>query len=148
MKSTLTINLVLVFTVLFILTGCNMETNNSSEVDVQLLESRQWKLNHFNQQPLIPNTSITISFSKGRVSGNAGANSYFASYTVEGQRLSVGPVASTKLFKMKPEGVMDQEQRFLNALAKMSRIQLNNDSLRLIDEGISLEFEVMPELSK
>ncbi len=85
------------------------------------LEGVTWKVTGFNngrQAVVSPRTgtTVTLSFENGKVTGTTGCNTFRAPYTSEGNRLSIGPAATTR--KMCPaEGVMEQERQFLAALA-------------------------------
>jgi len=45
--------------------------------------------------------------------------------------LEIGAIAATKNVCVKPQGVMDQETAFLNALARVAVIRRNGDHLEL-----------------
>jgi heat shock protein HslJ len=84
------------------------------------LEGVAWEVTGFNngrQAVVSPRvgTRISLSFQDGSLVGHAGCNSFRASYTLEGERLSVGRAAATR--KLCPEeGVMEQERELLAAL--------------------------------
>ncbi len=84
------------------------------------LEGVAWKITGFNngrQAVVSPlnGTSLTLTFADGKVLGSAGCNTFRASYTADGNRLSIGPAATTR--KACPaDGVMEQERQFLAAL--------------------------------
>ncbi len=85
------------------------------------LEGVTWNVTGFNngrQAVVSPHTgtTVTLSFENGKVTGTTGCNTFRASYTSEGNRLSIGPASTTR--KACPaEGVMEQERQFLAALA-------------------------------
>ena len=87
---------------------------------------------------------LTVRFERGddgwRVGGHAGCNSYTGPCTVEDDRVSVGPLASTRKWCAEP-GVMDQEQALLAALAEAAGHRLEGDRLTLVrtDGGIAVE---------
>jgi heat shock protein HslJ/uncharacterized membrane protein len=84
------------------------------------LEGVTWKVTGFNNGrqavvSTVTGTAITLSFENGKVQGSAGCNTFRAPYTSDGNRLSIGAVATTR--KLCPaEGVMEQERQFLAAL--------------------------------
>jgi len=60
-------------------------------------------------------TTLSFTFADGNVSGRAGCNTFRAPYTVDGNRVAIGPAMTTR--KHCPEeGVMEQEREFLAAL--------------------------------
>ena len=79
-----------------------------------------WSVTGFNNGrhavvgPLL-GTTLTMTFDQGQVHGSSGCNTYRAAYTSEGNRLAIGPVASTRK-ACSAEGVMQQEREFLAAL--------------------------------
>lgn len=83
-------------------------------------------------RPALTTAEVTLTFSDdGRVSGNAGCNSFFGQYasTTDGT-LSVSGLGSTKMFCHEP-GVMQQEQDFLTALAQAERYEVINGRLTI-----------------
>ena len=69
--------------------------------------------------------------SGGELSGSGGCNNFFGTYTVDGETLTIGPLASTK--KMCASGMME-EQAFLSALQKARRIETTHLTLAMYDE--------------
>ncbi|MBO9513631.1 MAG: META domain-containing protein [Variovorax sp.] len=59
-------------------------------------------------------TTISMSFDDRVVRGFSGCNTFRAGYTVEGNRITVGPVATTR--RACAPAVMEQERQFLAAL--------------------------------
>lgn len=84
------------------------------------LEGKTWLLTAYaipnGVTTLVPNTEITAQFAEGNMSGSAGCNNYFASYTLDGNKVTFGPAGATKMFCETPEGLMQQETDFLNAI--------------------------------
>ncbi len=78
----------------------------------------------------VSGTSLSIDFAKGVASGSAGCNHFHAPYTKEGSHVSFGPVAITRR-ACTGEGVMEQEQRFVSALASVALCQVDGDTLVL-----------------
>ncbi len=94
-------------------------------------------------QALLADTEITAEFdgSEARLAGSAGCNSYFTDYAVEGRDLTLSAPARTKRFCRGPEGVMDQEQAYLEALGTVDRFEVDDTTLRLFYSGGVLVFE-------
>ena len=101
------------------------------------LAGTRWTVANFNNGAsavvgLIPGTSITLEFDgAGRVSGNAGCNSYFASYRASGASLTVDRPGTTSLLCESPEGVMQQEQQYLAALNSAATFLISGDALQI-----------------
>jgi len=81
---------------------------------------------------LVTGTKITARFGEdGRITGHVGCNGYFASYKVTGQRMAIGPPASTRRVCAEPEGVMEQEFLYLKALATAMQYRISGSRLEL-----------------
>ncbi len=81
----------------------------------------------------IAGTTINAVFGEdGKVSGSAGCNRYFATYTVSGTSLSIGPAGSTRMYCGEP-GVMQQESTFLMYLSQTKTYAIKGDRLSLAD---------------
>ena len=92
----------------------------------QPLAGTSWQLNAYNNgqgalsSPL-EGTQITAAFGEdGILSGSAGCNDYSASYKVDGQTITIEPPVSTKKACAEPQGIMEQETAYLNALQSAS----------------------------
>ena len=64
----------------------------------------------------LPGTEITAIFKDGAVGGSAGCNTYRAAYARDGDALTFGAISFTEMACLTPEGVMDQEGRYLELL--------------------------------
>ena len=60
---------------------------------------------------------ITVSFREGGVSGSAGCNSYSTQHSIGDAEIAFTSPRVTRRACAAPDGVMDQESRFLNLLA-------------------------------
>lgn len=67
----------------------------------------------------------------GGLAGSAGCNHFTASYSTSGQSIRVGPVAATRKWCDQPQGLMEQEKRFLQALASADTWRISGDRLEL-----------------
>ena len=101
------------------------------------LAGTRWKLQAVNngRQAVVSvllGTEITAIFeSDGAVSGSAGCNSYSGTYTVAGDGIGFGPLATTRMACEPP--IMEQEQAYLAALQATTRYTLAGDQLILQD---------------
>jgi len=100
------------------------------------LEDTDWVLvSHMDPDGVmvetLPGTNSTARFQDGQINGNAGCNSYFGGYEVEGTNISVGPLASTEMFCGNPPGVMDQETAFLTSLGSAATYKIVEDQLTI-----------------
>jgi heat shock protein HslJ len=105
------------------------------------LSGTRWLLESYSLEgdgvsSVIAGTTITAEFAPdGKVTGNAGCNRYFASYEVSGDTMTIGPAGSTKMYCSEPEGVMDQEARYLTLLESTAGYRIDGDQLNLLDEA-------------
>jgi heat shock protein HslJ len=104
---------------------------------VDPLAGTRWKVTNFNNGVgavvgILPGTAITLEFDgAGRVTGQAGCNSYFAGYRISGNSLSVDQPGATSLLCETPEGVMQQEQQYLAALQSAGTFQIAGTQLQI-----------------
>jgi heat shock protein HslJ len=84
---------------------------------------------------LVPGTELTAAFEDGQVSGSAGCNSYSGPYTLDGSALAMGSLGATERWCDEPQGVMEQEQRYLERLRQASQYQINGRQLWLDTGG-------------
>lgn len=81
-------------------------------------------------------TEITALFGEdGQLTGSAGCNNYSAAYEIDGDTISVGPLATTRMMCAEPEGIMEQEAAYLAALERAATHQIQGDRLELRDKG-------------
>jgi heat shock protein HslJ len=88
-------------------------------------------------------TTLTAEFSaEGQLGGSAGCNQYNASYETDGSgTLTIGAAISTRMACTEPEGVLEQEAQFLEALATVAtyRMEGNQLELRTADGEIAVQ---------
>ena len=99
--------------------------------DVEAQDIRgSWLVEWIVDRPVMDYSPASLTFGKeGRLSGNASCNLIMASYTVDGDQLTIGPVGATR--KLCPPALMEQEQRFLAALEDVVRAEIRNELLYL-----------------
>lgn len=90
------------------------------DLPVESAQGIQFQLASFGpagaEQPIIPGTEITATFSETDVAGSAGCNDYTGTLTPVDDYFTVGPIATTLRACLEPEGIMEQEQAYLVAL--------------------------------
>jgi heat shock protein HslJ len=120
-----------------------------SELEPKPLVGTSWELAWYDNgkggltTPLA-GTEVTAVFGEpesssggGQVAGSAGCNNYTAIYTVDGNKITVGPAASTRMECPEPEGRMEQEYAYLTALTTATTYEIEGDELRLLNrEGL------------
>ena len=82
----------------------------------------------------IVGTSLTAVFGPdGQVAGSAGCNNFTGTYTVDGTKLTIGPLATTRKACVSPEGISEQETDYLAALTASVTIQNDGQNLTLLN---------------
>jgi heat shock protein HslJ len=96
------------------------------------LSGTTWRLLAFTDTPAVPiEGEVTLSFiTDSTFAGGAGCNRYFGGYhLVAADSVALGPAGSTMMAC--PGALMEQEARFLSALATVGRFGLQGDTLVL-----------------
>ena len=99
--------------------------------DKDPLDGTAWTLSAYRKSRPIEGTTLTIEFADGQISGSSGCNSYFGSYEITGDIIKVSGVGATLMACIDPEGVMDQEQIFLEYLQDAQRFTLDDEQLMI-----------------
>jgi heat shock protein HslJ len=107
------------------------------EAQSQQLAGTSWNVLAYNNgeqgvESVSAATKLTAMFDKaGHLTGFAGCNSYAATYTGTSPKISIAKVSSTRKECAAPPGVMDQEIRYLAALATAATYQIEGSTLEL-----------------
>lgn len=81
---------------------------------------------------LLDGTHISVVFNaNGTLSGSAGCNQYHAAYQAADGKISIQPPAATRKFCAEPDGVMQQEAEYLQALTKTTTYSIQGQQLEL-----------------
>ena len=115
----------------FALLGASLILGGCASDKIKLEPNRTYVVEWIDARPLIDNSYLTITLDEdGRAFGTAGCNHWFSSYSMKDQQISFGQPGSTRM--MCAPALMEQEQRFLEALGKVQRWDLSvTDQLRL-----------------
>jgi heat shock protein HslJ len=93
-------------------------------------------------QDLLESTEISLTLSAGQVTGSAGCNTYGGSYALQAGALSFADLYQTEMACMAPEGVMEQESRYLGVLREVSQANVFGTQLWLeTGDGRGLVFK-------
>jgi heat shock protein HslJ len=101
------------------------------------LTDADWHLLGYNTgNALVSNRAtetMTARFgSDGKIAGFGGCNRYFGSYEAEGERLRIGPLASSRKLCLEPQGVMQDEAGFLKVLEQVTEYRIEGRRLTLL----------------
>lgn len=90
------------------------------------LTVREWVVQSVDGRGVIDNSRSTLTFdSKGQIAGRAGCNRFTGVYQLQGSRLEVKGVATTRMICV--PALMEQEARFLALLGQVVSFQLQRD---------------------
>ncbi len=107
--------------------------SDASQISTSI-ENTTWQLTRLGDNTITPDTQrdagITLNPGQHRVTGSGGCNSIMGSYTLEGDKLKFGQIASTM---MACASGMDTERAFLDALGKVDSWKLDAGKLELLD---------------
>ena len=112
------------------------QPNTAAIPAISPLWDTEWRLQALGDQPVIESSGATLGFyDVGQVGGNGSCNRFFSTITVEQDRMQFGPIGSTKMACMGP--AMAQESRYLAALKKAQRYELQGDTLLIHVDGMA-----------
>ncbi|TFH36606.1 MAG: META domain-containing protein [Anaerolineales bacterium] len=132
---------------LIILVGCAStgDKPGASNGTIDILDGTNWNLDTYQESSLMEGTSFTISFTAGQVHGNAGCNSFFGSYTLNGSQIAFSALGMTEMACLEPEGLMDQEQALLAFLGDGQSFDISAGRFSIFrTDGEALLFNPLP----
>jgi heat shock protein HslJ len=94
----------------------------------------KWQVEYIAKRPVMDKSPAQIVFlTQGKLTGSASCNNFISTYTIDKhKKLSVTPAITTR--KMCFKALMEQEQRFINLLTKVSDYRIEFDILYLSDK--------------
>ncbi|MBI3943352.1 MAG: META domain-containing protein [Chloroflexi bacterium] len=111
--------------------------NPSTGATGSRLQSTKWTLVAFgagSTAQVVDGSRSTLEFGNdGKVSGKAGCNGYGGMYTESGNSLTFREIISTMMACSDPQGIMDQEKAFLDALNGTKAYNIDGNQLHLLD---------------
>jgi heat shock protein HslJ len=98
------------------------------------LEGTTWVLTSLNTgrdsiSSPVWGAEATAIIEDGVIGGTTGCNHYSGEFTVDGADIEVGELIQTEMYCMEPEGVMEQEQAYLQALSQVATYEITRDRL-------------------
>ena len=121
-----------------------METNQASAT----LRGSAWQVTTFAGQAALADHPITVEFdNEGNIAGNGSCNRFGGACKIEGNKIEVGPLRSTRR-ACEPE-VMQQEHKFLTLLGSATEWEIDpEDTLVLRAEGGEIRAKRQPKTSE
>ena len=129
------------------LTFKNLKTSDKKENEILPLNKEilntEWKLVNMAGRNLGSYENITISFSEDGVSGNSGVNTYFSSYVITNNNITIGVLSSTKMAG--PDNLMKLERDFSTLIQNVRKIKLADKNTLVLTtaNGKNLTFQKM-----
>lgn len=125
----------LIFVLIVIsLLGCSQKADE--------LAGTEWKLVSLNDEDLIASTAITLNFTEDYLGGEMGCNGYGGSpdsgkYHAKGNGTFTleHPFTVTVQLCTEPEGIMEQEAAYIEALMSAARYKIVGDRLEIENEA-------------
>lgn len=91
-------------------------------------------------------SAIDLNWRTGSLSGHAGCNRMFGSFTARGNSITFSGIGTTKMACARPVGTMAREAEFTRALGEATRYQLSRGTLRIYSgRKQTLKFERVKE---
>ena len=95
------------------------------------LAGSHWRPSFISASELPPGIHMQVDFQPdGQITGNGGCNRFFGGYTVTGNHIKIGPIASTR--KGCP-GIISVEAAFFATLEAADRFEQDETTLILFD---------------
>ncbi|NDV20717.1 META domain-containing protein [Pseudodesulfovibrio sp. JC047] len=124
--------------------GCGSH-EDAPALDQQTLESalvgKVWNLQNLFAREVQSDTPLTLKFAAdGTVQGFGGCNTFKGTYTLDGDSLSFGPLASTR--KACGAALGEQEYTYLTFLATINKVRVDEETLELfsVDQSQPMVF--------
>lgn len=94
----------------------------------------EWQLEDLGGRGVLDRVQATLAFPEaGRVAGNGSCNRFFGTYTLMQDRISLGPMGGTRMAC--DEAVSDQEARYMAALQKAQRLEVQGTTMLMHVQG-------------
>jgi putative lipoprotein len=94
-----------------------------------------WRLEDLGGAGVLDRVEATLEFTEeGKVSGGGSCNRVFGSVKIDGDRISFGPLGSTRMAC--PEAVSNQESKYLQALQAAERFTVDGATLSIHSKGM------------
>ncbi|MDO9434042.1 META domain-containing protein [Hydrogenophaga sp.] len=99
------------------------------------LVGSEWQLEDLGGRGVLDRVQATLAFPEaGRVAGNSSCNRFFGSYTLMQDKVAFGQLGGTRMACA--EAVGDQEARYLDALQKAQRLEVQGKTMLMHVQGL------------
>jgi heat shock protein HslJ len=98
------------------------------------LVGSKWRLVELGGKPVVDGSEATLEITAAdKVAGRGSVNRFGGGIAIENGQLKMGPFMVTRMAG--PEPLMNQEQAYLDALAKATTFSVKDDSLTVQVDG-------------
>jgi putative lipoprotein len=106
------------------------------------LQGTEWRLENLSGMAVLDGAEATLEFPEsGKIAGSGSCNRFFAAVEIAGNAIKLGPLGATQMACA--DAVMNQETRYLRALADAERYAVEETKLLVYCKGLEkpLRFE-------
>ena len=102
------------------------------------IKNKRWKLLEMDGEKIEITEAfkgephIILSLQTNKIHGSGGCNRFGGTYSLDGDRLTFGDIAFTKIYC---EGVMEVENPYMRALTTVNGFRVNGDAMWLLRDG-------------
>ena len=94
-----------------------------------------WTIERIGDRPVVDESPASMTFATdGTVAGNGSCNRFTGGYELNGDRISLGPLAATSRM-CAAEALNEQEVRLFKALGEVAGLRIEENVLVLVDAG-------------
>lgn len=120
--------------------GGDDDGDDDGPVTAQDLDGRTFVAESVDGAMLVAGSTLTLTFSAGRVATFGGCNTSNGAFTVENGTLVVQPMVQTMMACV-PDELMQQDTWVNEFLTSSPTITLDDEDLRLATDAITIEFD-------
>jgi heat shock protein HslJ len=121
----------LAFVGIVLVVGCGEDGDEGAATGASALEGVPWVVVSGLETAGWEQTPPSVTFADGTVSGSSGCNRFTGSYSVDGDTLELGEIATTEMAC--PPPVMAVEREFVDAFGQVTAWRSDGDELVLSD---------------
>lgn len=107
-------------------------TLDDGEWTAATLEDGEWTLVSWSDDAELPEQAITFALSDGQVSGSTSCNNYFGPVTIDGQKIAIGDMVTTRMFCF---DTAEAESTYLDLLSTVTTWSQDGAALVLLGDG-------------
>ena len=118
----------------------NSTTGTGTAVKQKDIADTSWKLTAISGEKITQKVvdgqevgAITLDITADKISGSAGVNRYFGTYTLSGKNITLSGVGSTRM--MGPQDLMEKEYKYLSVLSNVTGFEFKDNNTLVLKAG-------------